>query len=504
MPTGNERSAGHADATAALERTFSNVGIDDGVVVVDGFGASLKVEQGHLVLADGIGRHRRERRFPRVQPDLRRVVVLARSGFVTIEALRWARDTDVEVVMAEPDGRVLASSGDFGVRDPRLRRAHAAAATSDVGLRIVVELLVAKTTGQADVCYLFPRPRPDVAETILGLADAIARAPNVDGARLAEAAAAVAYWEMWSGLGLRFVGRDLRSIPARWQTFGTRRSPLATTATPRRAATPGQAMVNFTYSIAVAECRSAALAMGLDPGLGVGLHTDMNARDSLSLDLVEVVRPHVDRYLLRLVEQRAFRRLDFAETAEGVVRINAPLSHDLAATAGTWAKIVAPWVERVAHLLAEATEGRIRSRTPLTGAGRGAGTSKRRPRREAAPRLPFPACRTCGEVLSDKRNRYCSDCGERTRARTPAAVAWEAAHPQAPSDPAWWREQVLPRLAGHKLSEIMEATKVSQTYASRLRSGERVPHPMWWSALAELVGAEHVLNVSAETTDKGE
>ncbi len=489
MPT-EDRSGNHAGAEDALQRTYSNVGIDSGVVVVDGWGCRLKVEQGHLVLEDGVGRHRRERRFPRVQPDLRRLIILGRSGFLTVEALRWCAETGIDVVVAGPDGRVLASSGDFGVRDPRLRRAHAAAASSPLGLRIVVELLVAKTTGQADICTLLPRPRGDVAGVVLGLADAIARAPNIDGARMAEAAAAAAYWEAWSELGLRFVARDLRSVPAHWRTFGTRRSPLATTATARRAATPGQALLNFTYSIAVAEARLAALAVGLDPGLGIGLHTDMAGRDSLSLDLVEPVRPHVDRYILRLVEQRAFHRKDFAETPEGAVRINAPLSHDLAATAGAWAKIVGPVVERVAHLLAEGSEGRLPSRTPLTSTNRGAGTSRRRATKVATPRLPFPACWTCGRMLDDKRSRYCSDCGERTRARTPSAVAWEAEHPEAPTDEAWWREHVLPGLRSMKLAQIMEVAKVSQTYASRIRSGERIPHPMHWAKLADAVKAQ--------------
>ncbi len=70
----------------------------------------------------------------------------------------------------------------------------------------------------------------------------------------------------------------------------------------------------------------------------------------------------------------------------------------------TYARAVAPHAEAVAHLLAHSSPGKIALRTPLSRRNtiaqqvRGQRSANRRP---ADP--PTPACRTCGESLSDKR-----------------------------------------------------------------------------------------------------
>src|SRR5437764_14772195 len=60
-----------------------------GVVTLFGYGISIRVERGHLVLQDGIGPARREARFPRVGHGLKRLVVIGADGFVSLSALKW-------------------------------------------------------------------------------------------------------------------------------------------------------------------------------------------------------------------------------------------------------------------------------------------------------------------------------------------------------------------------------------------------------------------------------
>ena len=50
-----------ADHMGAIEATYARSDTA-GVAVVDGFGARVVVNRGHLVLTDGVGEHRRERR----------------------------------------------------------------------------------------------------------------------------------------------------------------------------------------------------------------------------------------------------------------------------------------------------------------------------------------------------------------------------------------------------------------------------------------------------------
>ncbi len=305
-------------------------------------------------------------------------------------------------------------------------------------------------------------------------------------------------------------------MPEHWRVFGTRGSRLHRSGrSPRNAADPINALLNYGYALAEAECRLAALAVGLDPGLGI-VHTDQRNRDSLALDLLEPLRPLVERHVLQLLAARHFRAGDFHETRQGVCRLVPPLTHDLAEQLPAYARAVAPLAETVTHLLADSSPGKIELRTPLsraktTGAQlRGKRSADRRP-----PSTPTttPTCRTCGVELTDTRRQLCPACwpitrtalaSERAKAgnatlaemrargldptNTPDAaakrsatlsrrkreeLAWQA------DGSAWTREryetEVLPRLGQLSLSAVAAATGLSVSACSRIRSGKLIP-----------------------------
>jgi hypothetical protein len=60
----------------------------------------------------------------------------------------------------------------------------------------------------------------------------------------------------------------------------------------------------------------------------------------------------------------------------------------------------------------------------------------------------------------------------------------EQANPGTVHDPEWFRRDVLPRLAGVKLAEIVEATGLSTSYASQVRASKFTPHVSTWAVLA--------------------
>ena len=51
-----------------------------GVVTLFGYGTSVRVDRGHLVIEDGIASDRRQARFPRIGHRLRRLVVIGSDG----------------------------------------------------------------------------------------------------------------------------------------------------------------------------------------------------------------------------------------------------------------------------------------------------------------------------------------------------------------------------------------------------------------------------------------
>jgi CRISPR/Cas system-associated endonuclease Cas1 len=62
------------------------------------------------------------------------------------------------------------------------------------------------------------------------------------------------------------------------------------------------------------------------------LHADQRNRDPLALDATEPVRAHVDAFLLGPLEDREFTARDFGELPNGICRIAAPLTYELALT----------------------------------------------------------------------------------------------------------------------------------------------------------------------------
>jgi len=59
------------------------------VALLTGYGVSLSVDHGALVLRDGIANQRRQTRLHRGQRTLKRIVVLSATGNLSLAALRW-------------------------------------------------------------------------------------------------------------------------------------------------------------------------------------------------------------------------------------------------------------------------------------------------------------------------------------------------------------------------------------------------------------------------------
>jgi CRISPR-associated endonuclease Cas1 len=237
-----------------------------GVVTLFGYGTSVRVDRGHLILEDGIGAIRRRGRFPRVGHGVRRLVVIGSAGMVSLAALRWLADQDAAFVMLDRDGSVLLTTGPVRPSDARLRRAQALAYESGMALRIARELIFQKLAGQEQVVREKLRDTyaaQAIADARLTLAEVESHEALAD----AERQGALAYWSAWRSVPVTYPRNDLRRVPKHWLTFGTRRSPL--TGSPRLAVNPLNAILNYLYAILESEARLALAALGLDPGLGV-------------------------------------------------------------------------------------------------------------------------------------------------------------------------------------------------------------------------------------------
>jgi CRISPR-associated endonuclease Cas1 len=488
-----------------------------GVLTLQGFGLCIRAQSGHLEIEDGIGPDRRKIRLARVGHGLKRLVCISEDGFTTLSALKWLADVGVSFVMLNRDGKVLFVTGPTAPNDARLRRAQALAFGNVVGLEISRRLIYAKLEGQ-ELAVREGIQDFICAQQISDFREKLATADSPVAIRLIEAHAAVAYFTAWRNVPVVWPKADLLRIPEHWRTVGSRHSPLS--GGPRLAITPVHAILNYCFALLESESRRAIAALGLDPGLGLGLHTDTPNRDSLALDVLEPVRPQVEKWVLHWITREPLRRSDFFETTTGNCRLISSFCARLSETAPTWGKLVAPWAEYVARTLWASTSPAKSERklsTPLTQQHRRAAKGRAPLPKVSAPK-PERLCRGCGKRIEGD-SKHCKKCDVqiatermvniarvgRVAGHTPEAIAKEAAthrkHAQAraawnPSmQPAWLTEQVFsekiqPALANATATKIAKTIGVTRQYAASIRGGYR-PHPRHWQTLAALVGVEH-------------
>lgn len=507
----------------------------NGVLVLTGYGIRVAVERGHLLVRDGRGSERRAGRFSRADRSLRRLVVLGHTGTVSFDALRWLHDVGCAFLQIDADGTVLAAFGPFGPDDARMRRTQALAPYSGAGLSIAQDLITRKLERQAAVLDEMVTPgASEAAAFVRTCVPALAAATDEATLRFVEADAAGAYWAGWEGVAMRWAASDAERVPVHWRMFRSRLSPLSGGS--RRAVNPVNALLNLCSALLECEARLAALAGGLDAGLGV-LHADRPNRASLALDIMEPARPLVEQWVLDQLASRTFRRTDFWETREGACRLMAPLAKLVAEAVAPIARAaVVPEADRVARLLAVAASTWDGMMRPSTGAAvpyRPAGVrvvgdrpaSDRRRPLVTSSALP-PACRACGLILEQPGRLFCDDCGAVERAKnaalavrtSTAAVAkmraegrdpthgreakrkrgeavarrraeareWTQEHGSAAVDPDVFTRDILPGLATVPLRAMVEATGLGKSFCSLVRRGRSVPHQRHWEALAQL------------------
>lgn len=428
-----------SDAESATALVFGRDAENRAVCVVDGYGIKIMTRSGRLVVSDGIGRQRRQRTYNRATHGLSRLVIMATTGHITVEAYRWLDQLGVGLTMLDPTtGKVTSATTRVANDDARLRRAQALAMGTNTGLDIAKYLIGLKLTGQSAVA-LHELSSPEAAETIGQLSMAVAQSSSLEEVRQLEASAANLYWFAWGQVEPRFVNADAARVPENWVRFEGRRSTV-NPGTARNATDPINALLNLSYRLLEAEGHLATLAVGLDPGMGI-LHADLKRRASFVLDLIEAARPLADQHVLRLIQIHPFRWRDFHEDARGVVRVVPPLTHRLAEGMPGYAAVLAPVAERLARSLAEASPYDVTTPSTLTREKHKAAARRRideekastpigpgqpgmpprekkrqKARAENEPSLPLPICRGCGVALApepDRRRRrgtYCRNC----------------------------------------------------------------------------------------------
>jgi CRISPR-associated endonuclease Cas1 len=487
----------------------------NGVLSIWGFGVRLQVRNGQLCAEWGIGRDRHSICLPRVNRNLRRVVVIGANGFATFDAIRWVSDIGASLIFLDRRGKLQFASTPTAPSDVRLRRAQCLALGNGMALTISRELISQKIDGQAAIVRDM-LGNSVAAGAILRFKAELAETNNTDAVRLVESQAAKMYLSQWVDVSIRWVRKDEVRVPAHWKRFTSRISPI--THSPRLATNPANACMNLIHTLCESECRIALIATGLDPEVGL-MHRDAPNRSSLANDLQEILRPAVDSFVLNWLQTEPFRKADFWEDKNGTCRLMSHLCAKLCETSPIWRRAVSPVAEWIAQAL-WSSAGRSTSKEPtlptrLTQRRRSEG----RGNKFAMGSNPLPRWSTMCEVCGAEgvKNRYCQSCAVEVSRENMAQVALigqarpktqrvKARISKTISDHAvantWWdpktlpswltedfyAQKIQPQLRTIKVREIADAMQVSKPYAALVRAGRRRPHARHWLTLAKLAG----------------
>lgn len=316
-------------------------------LVLTGHGLSVRVDKGCLIVKGGNTHYPaevRELRFFRGNLDIPpRIIAVDGSGTLTLDALDWMAEQGIAFVRVNYDGSHAAAFSSNGyaadpekvrwqleTRDNPKRKLAFAIETTGKKLKAALETLESHLPKSDKQMAAIAKTKDAMRQ--------LRKAKSISDLLGIEGAAAYAYWMAWRGLALNWKAHTRYPIPEDWKAFSARASLLSAKGdlANRRATDPINAMLNYAYAVLMTEMRIEAIADGYDPTIGV-LHEKRLKRDkrtaAFALDLMEPLRPVVDRAVLQLLGEETFSGADFQLQSDGVCRLNPELARHIASYA---------------------------------------------------------------------------------------------------------------------------------------------------------------------------
>jgi CRISPR-associated endonuclease Cas1 len=291
--------------TAAYAVPEEGRALEGGLLFVGEANVALQIRLGALCIRYQDGG---ERTFPRGRHRLQSIILASPGASVTIEAMRFAMDEGIVITIMGRAGESIALLTDAPTMNTSapamaLRRAQFSASP-----RQRLDIARAILTIKIEACEL---PKPKREEALRS----VNRARDHAELLMTEALTAKVYWATHVGFRPRLTDR----CPAAWSVFRGRLEKRGTQSVPRWAKSPVNAALNYGYAVALAHCTRALVGLGLDPAFGFLHHGEVVGRLSLSYDVIELIRPRVDRAVFQFLKSRAFDRKEFEEVGSQVL-----------------------------------------------------------------------------------------------------------------------------------------------------------------------------------------
>lgn len=286
------------------------------------------------MVRDGFTHHpqalQERRYFPGDRTMPSRIVIIDAKGFLTLDAISWLADRGIPIIQLDWRGRVIVSiNNPQSVSQTRIR---AQIESQKHALRTASALIEAKFLNCVRTLHVLP-DSPHKTRAIDAHHHEIAALkkspPKTIGRLLGiEGSTAQRYFAAWQAIPFRWKGLNSRPIPADWHSFIQRTSQLGKKGENIGASHPINAMLNYAYAILESNVRIETILDGFDPSIGY-LHLEEERRSSFVFDLMEPLRPLVDRIVIDFITAQTFERSDFDIAKNGVCRLNPELARSL-------------------------------------------------------------------------------------------------------------------------------------------------------------------------------
>lgn len=295
-------------------------------LILSGHGIRLKVEADTLLITCGFTHFPQSREqyrlFPGDSQMPSRIVVLDGDGHITLDALEWLSRQGVSFVQIDWKGNVSGVGGASYAATPELVKHQLDIHKNGKAFELIKSLVVEKLNHACNTLQSIDIKNPDIESRLKKIHDYAKRINKgefkTDGTlRNAEAMAAVAYFKCWYHFEIRWRGIKRKPIPSEWKSLNSRSGKFGN----QFATHPVNAILNYAYGVLEHQVKSQIVAAGLDPTIAI-FHADNRSGTPLVHDIIEPVRPIMDKHILKFILGRTFSPDDFVLKKNGHVRLH--------------------------------------------------------------------------------------------------------------------------------------------------------------------------------------
>jgi CRISPR-associated endonuclease Cas1 len=303
-------------------------------LILCGHGIHIRIDHNTLLVRDGFTHYPQKaekfRFFPGEANLPDRIIILGNSGSITFDAIDWMAEQKITFLQLDWQGDVTALGGSSGYcANPAAVDAQRRAIEGPNRIKLG-RWLISEKIDQSISTLKAIFPKSESRESAISRIDnyrsklinprnriSISQLLGIEGP------AAAAYFGAWNGLLLKWKGIGKRPIPENWGQIVPR--TMAWRKSSRAARHPINAMLNYGYGILKHRVQAEVTAAGQDPRIGI-IHGNSQNAIPLVYDLMEPLRPIIDRQVLEFAFSQTFEPGDFTISKWGGCRLNPQLA----------------------------------------------------------------------------------------------------------------------------------------------------------------------------------